>query len=235
MRQLNVFCEGTTEQVFCSQVLQAHLFPHGNGIIHTLAVGNKDHHHIYGLGTRAKYERVRRFICNTIKHREGPNVYFSTLFDLYGLPSDFPGTTSSTVSRADPVSYVSSIEKAFAEDVDYYRFVPHLQLYEFETILFADPNAFAVAFEDCEKEIERLKEIAGSEPTIEHIDDGADSAPSKRIIRVIPEYDGRKASAGPDIAATIGLARIRKQCPHFNAWLTQLEALSWATDENAPV
>src|SRR5260370_30388677 len=61
MKQLNVFCEGPTEQGFCAQVLQPHLFPHGDGIIHTLAVGEKDHRHLYGLGRRIKYEKVRKF------------------------------------------------------------------------------------------------------------------------------------------------------------------------------
>ena len=41
MKQLNVFCEGQTEQGFCAQVLQPHLFPSGDGIVHTLAVGEK--------------------------------------------------------------------------------------------------------------------------------------------------------------------------------------------------
>jgi Domain of unknown function (DUF4276) len=57
--------------------------------------------------------------------------------------------------------------------------------------------------------------------------DGSDTAPSKRIISVIPEYDGRKASAGPDIAEYIGVSAIRAKCPHFDGWLTQLENLKW--------
>jgi hypothetical protein len=43
MKQLNVFCEGQTEQGFCIQILQHHLFPQGDGVVHTLAVGEKDH------------------------------------------------------------------------------------------------------------------------------------------------------------------------------------------------
>ena len=50
---------------------------------------------------------------------------------------------------------------------------------------------------------------------------------SKRIISVIPEYGGRKASAGPDIAEFIGIPAIRAKCPHFKLWLAQLENLSW--------
>ena len=67
MKQLNVFCEGQTEQGFCAQVLQPHLFPPGVGIVHTLAVGEKGHHLAYGIGRRTRYEKVRKFILNTIK------------------------------------------------------------------------------------------------------------------------------------------------------------------------
>jgi len=178
VKQLNVFCEGQTEQGFCAQVLQPHLFPSGGGVVHTLAVGKKDHHHIYGIGRSTKYERVRKFISNTIKQREGKNVYFTTFLDLYGLPHAFPGKAANVRVAADPTAYVLALEKAFEGDIDHFRFIPYLQLHEYETILFADPEAFRIAFENCEAEIEQLKTIAASVPSIEHIDDGEETAPS---------------------------------------------------------
>ena len=227
MKQLNVFCEGQTEQGFCAQVLQTHLFRPGEGLIHTLAVGQKDYRHIYGIGKRAHYARVRKFIQNTIKQRSKENVYFTTLIDLYALPVDFPGRDSHQRNPADPTPYIEALEESFRQDIDCRYFIPHLQLHEYETILFADPEAFRVSFEHCDKSIERLKAIAGSFATIEHIDDGPATAPSKRIIEVVPEYDGRKASAGPDIAEYIGLPTIRQKCPHFDKWLKELECIDW--------
>jgi hypothetical protein len=70
-----------------------------------------------------------------------------------------------------------------------------------------------------------LKKIVASFPTVEHIDDGPLTAPSKRIIELIPAYRGSKTSAGPDIAEYTGLPVIRSKCPHFDAWLTRLESL----------
>ena len=58
MKQLNVFREGQTEQGFCRQVPEFHLFPAGQGRLHTLAVGVKNHRHLHGLGRQARYERV---------------------------------------------------------------------------------------------------------------------------------------------------------------------------------
>lgn len=227
MKQLIVFCEGQTEQGFCVQVLRPHLLPKGDAIVHTLAVGEKDHHHLYGIGSRTRYKSVRKFILNTVKQRQGKNVYFTTFFDLYGLPDEFPGKASNRRNHADPTPYVRELQEAFERDVDYHRFIAHLQLHEYETMLFADPDAFAKSFENCSREIELLKAVAASESSIEHINDGRDTAPSKRIIRVLPEYDGRKSTAGPDIAEYIGVEKIRAACPHFDRWLVRLEAIPW--------
>ncbi len=231
MRQLNIFCEGQTEQGFCNQVLLPHLFPNGSGILHTLAVGLKNHHHVYGLGRRASYKTIDKFIQNTIKQRAGKDVYFTTFFDLYALPHDFPGTAENSRNPSNPTPYVVALEKAFGEAIDRYHFIPYLQLHEYETLLFSDPEAFSISFNDCGEKIEQLKVIAASVSAIELLNDGRETAPSKRIIEVIPEYNGRKATAGPDIAEFIGLPKLRKCCPHFDKWVTQLERIPWVVDD----
>jgi hypothetical protein len=152
------------------------------------------------------------------------------MFDLYGLPSDFPGKNSYTRNPADPTPYVEALENSFGSDIGCPQFVPYLQLHEYETLLFTDPRAFEIAFEDCQSEIVELNNVASSAPSIEHIDDGKETAPSKRIISIIPEYEGRKVSAGPDIAEYIGLPAVRSKCPHFDSWLTRLEELEWQSD-----
>jgi hypothetical protein len=95
-------------------------------------------------------------------------------------------------------------------------------------MLYADPDGFRIAFENCEAEIEQLKAIADLVQCIEHINDGKETSPSKRIIEVLPEYEGRKSTAGPDIVEYVGLPTIRSKCPHFDGWLTTLENLTWA-------
>ena len=227
MKLLNVFCEGQTEQGFCNQVLQPHLFPTGDGLVLTLAVGEKDHHHIYGIGTRSPYTRVRKFIRNTIKGRAKKNVYFTTFFDLYALPDDFPGKGSNVRNPANPTPYVVALEAAFGADIDCHQFIPYLQLHEYETLLFSKPEAFGVFFKECGEAIKALQAIAASVPSIEHINDNWKTVPSRQIIQVLDEYDGRKATAGPDIAENIGVATIRSKCPHFDGWLVRLETLNW--------
>lgn len=103
--------------------------------------------------------------------------------------------------------------------------MPHLQLHEYETLLFADPDALALSFEDRAAAIAGPKPVAASFRSIEHINDGKTTAPSKRIISLLPEYEFRKADAGPDIAEVIGLPRMRQRCPHSDKWIDRLENL----------
>src|SRR5688572_3370964 len=126
MKQLYVFCEGPTEQGFCSEVLEPHLFPASNGRLHTLAVGRKNNHHVFDVNRRNGYARIRRFIVNTVSERAGKDVFFTTLLDLYGLPDDFPGKATNRRNAANPTPYVTALEAAFALDIDHHRFIPYL-------------------------------------------------------------------------------------------------------------
>ena len=63
------------------------------------------------------------------------------------------------------------------------------------------------------------------EVTPELIDDAQHSAPSKRIVAELPDYEDAKSVIGPQVAELIGLNVIRGKCPHFAAWLSRLEKL----------
>jgi hypothetical protein len=97
-------------------------------------------------------------------------------------------------------------------------------LHEFEALLLADPEKLSCEFVEHGQAIADLKEACrGQEP--ERINEGSTTAPSKRIIAAIPEYDYLKASAGPSVAKQIGLPSLRAACPHFGQWVTTLEGL----------
>jgi hypothetical protein len=227
MRELYVFCEGPTEQGFCNQVLAPHLFPHSDGSVHTIRVAHSKSHGLTHRGGVGRYASLSRDIKNTLKSRHEGNVSFTSLIDLYGLPSEFPGKSTQVQDRKNPGAYAVALESAFGADINDHRFIPHLQLHEYETMLFSEPEAFKVAFDDGGNAIESLKMVVAEVASIEEIDDGYETCPSRRIIRVFPGYEGRKASAGPDIAEWIGVSAIRARCPHFDQWLRRLEGLSW--------
>jgi hypothetical protein len=227
VKTLYVFCEGRTEQGFCNQVLAPHLYGFGFEWIPSIPVAFSRKKGIIHRGGIRSYGPMRADMMNTMKRpsAQAPDVFFTTMIDVYGLPRGFPGKSRHTRNPRNPMPFVHALEKEFARDINHPRFLPYLQLHEYETLLFANPDAFEIAFDDCAAAIAALRAIADAVPTIEHIDDGRSTAPSKRVIAVLPAYEGLKASAGPDIATIIGLPTLRQKCPHFNEWIKKLEQL----------
>lgn len=225
MKTLYVFCEGLTEQNFCNQVLAPHLYGHGFTHIPTIRVAFARHHGEVIRGGLRTFATLKTDIVNKLKERRDRDVWFTTMIDLFRLPRDFPGKSAHVRNPADPRPYAEALEAEFAAQIGDFRFIPHLQLHEYEALLYADPDAFQIAFDECERAIESLKRVVAAVPSPEHINDTPEGAPSKRIIDMLPAYEGRKAIAGPEIAEYIGLDVLRSKCPHFSDWVSRLETL----------
>jgi hypothetical protein len=218
--------EGQTEETFVRSVLLEHLAQKGVWAAVRCVETSRDkrRHRIY-RGGMLDYQRARRDILRWMKEDQNEDAFFTTMFDLYALPSDFPRFAGGG-RLTDPAARVRELEAGFKDDINHPRFIPYIQLHEFEALLLADPPKFDWEFIEHEQAISRLVELAGSVETPEHIDDGPETAPSKRIIKEIPEYEHRKASAGPVIASKIGLDVLRARCPHFHSWVQALESLT---------
>ena len=147
------------------------------------------------------------------------------MVDLYALYSDFPGREKADELRSNPYEQVGALQEEWQEQTDDKRFVPFIQLHEFEAYLFVDVTRFPEFCDSPRRGVAELQRIADSVDSPELIDDGQHSAPSKRIIEQIPAYKRLKTSVGPQMAADIGLWAIRLKCPHFNAWISRLEGL----------
>lgn len=225
MNRLYVFCEGQTEQGFVNQVLGPHLYPAWDIHTQTILIAHSRSRGVIHRGGMGKYITLCHDITNELKRHRSNDVYFTTMLDLYKLAKDFPGTDDFNLDKHNPAPYVEALETAFEADIADRRFVPYLQLYEYETLLFSDPEKFRIAFDSCDEAVKKLQRIVAAFPSVEHINDGEPTAPSKRIIALLPGYSGLKPTAGPDIAASIGMAVLREKCPHFDAWVGRLEAL----------
>jgi len=102
--------------------------------------------------------------------------------------------------------------------------VKFIQLHEFEAFLMVEPERLITMYPDGKTGINRLiKEIGSTKP--EEVNESPQNAPSKRIIKYLPDYEGQKAQVGPLVAEDIGLTALRSNCPHFNDWITKLERL----------
>lgn len=223
MVRLNMIVEGLTEQVFARDVMMPHLAQEQVYISARRIETGRRGPRIF-RGGMTDYHRARQDIRRWLKQDKQGEVRLTTMFDLYALPDDFPGYAEAK-QILDPYQRVETLEQHLGDDIDDPRFIPHIQLHEFEALLFSAPEQFAVSFPDCEKQIGVLCAIATQFPSPEHIDDDEHGAPSKRIANELPGYLRRKTTAGPRIAQAIGLAAIREKCTHFGKWIETLEEL----------
>ena len=65
-----------------------------------------------------------------------------------------------------------------------------------------------------------MREIANAFASPEEINEGEMTAPSKRLLALVPKY--KKTLYGPIVAGDIGLDELCRQCPHFSGWVQAL-------------
>jgi hypothetical protein len=221
MIRLHFVVEGKTEKTFADDVLGPELYQHAvyadARLVETGRRGSKRFR-----GGSLKYAHWKRDLTLWMKQDGGADARFTSMIDLFRLPKDFPAYAQCS-GIADPLQRVSQLERHFGSDIGDRRFVPHIQLHEFETLLFADVTAFLAAYPTESGCIPQLVAIRQAFPSIEHINDGPQTAPSKQIAAVLPGY--QKDPAGAIIAIEIGLTKMCAESQHFRNWLEQLRAL----------
>ena len=208
--RMNFIVEGQTEETFVNTVLRDHLaaFAVSSSVrcIETSRRRNVKH-----SGGITNYARARRDIRQWLQNDQNPDARFTTMFDLYALPADFPGYADAA-RRSNPYHRVKVLEDALSTDIADWRFIPYLQLHEFEALLLSEPQQLDTQFPGRDGAILSLVAAVSQFDSPELVDGGENTAPSKRIISEIPEYKGRKTSAGPIVAGKIGLPALQLGC-----------------------
>jgi hypothetical protein len=219
--RLYVVVEGQTEESFVRNALAEALWA-SNVHPTPILLGTPGH-----KGGRTSYARVKRDVVVLLK--QDRSAYCSTMVDLYGLGAGFPGhPPPDNLSNIDKVWHV---EQAVKDDISEelpdlrpdLRFIPYLQLHEYEAILFSDPAAFAAGINhpNLERQFQRIRDEFDSP---EDINNDPETAPSKRVIAACPSY--RKVIEGTQAATAVGIPTMRAQCHHFREWIESLEALT---------
>jgi hypothetical protein len=226
MIRLYLYVEGQTEQQYAETVLRDHLANFDVFVAGAILAATRRRHGVIRRGGGRHFLPMRNDLERLLRQHRGPDVRFTTMFDLYALYSDFPGTEEADKQRHVPYDRVKTLEQAFAGEMNDPRLAPYIQLHEFETILYCQLESFEIHYADCAQQIHALAEDAGILlATPELINDGQNTAPSRRIAKVFSDYPDAKPRAPVAIATMIDLAAVRPKCPHFDAWLTTLENL----------
>ncbi len=220
MTRVNILVEGQTEETFVNEILGPAL--HRLGVYPIPRLVGKPKRR----GGLISYAGIRNDILVMLKQDRG--AYCSTMFDYYRLPTDFPKipgqrahSTQDKAKLAEQALYediTASLSDSHIPD----RFLPYIQMHEYEALLFSDPQSLAGGIYRPDLG-HAFSIIRNSFPTPEDIDDGDDTAPSKRILSLCRGY--AKPLHGVLAAIEIGIETIRNECRHFNDWVVKLEAL----------
>jgi Domain of unknown function (DUF4276) len=224
VKRLYLTVEGQTEAAFAVEVLQPHLTafevymwrprftgPHGRrggripqgGMLNTFAHVIAD---------------IRRWL----REDSSLDARFSMMVDLYSLPVDFPGYVDAQ-AIPDPIARAARLEQELSKLLDDGRFIPYLQVHEFEALILSRPRAIGAIYDTPATAISNLEAECAAFESPEHIDQGQHTHPKARIKSCFPGYE--QTVAGPLLAGDIGLAHLRIACRHFGEWLSRLENL----------
>jgi len=226
MARLYLFAEGQTEQTFADTVLAPHLASHAVYLQGSVLIAHARKKQRIHRGGGRRYLPMRNDVLRFTAQEKGRDVFFTSMIDLYAIHGDFPGLDDAEKLRHDPYQRVEQLENAWGQDIADPRFIPFIQLHEFEAYLFTEPEEFRLFYPGAGRQISRLRDIADSHESPELIDDGPNTAPSKRIIGEFPDYQRAKRTVGPQVGELIGVQAIRVKCPHFDRWLSTLENLT---------
>jgi hypothetical protein len=219
MNRIIMICEGPTEQAFAKTNLQIPLI-HKNIILQAPLIKAS-------RGGIVKWSRLKNQIETHLKSE--PDAFVTTFIDYYGLYSkyQFPGWDNAHMI-ADKSNRIQALEQSMLQDIDpslQHRFIPYLQLHEFEGLLFNDINIIysQIPPGDIVGKAELEKTFADYQNP-EMINNNRETSPSHRLQRIIKGYN--KIVYGDILSEAIGLIRMRAKSPRFNDWISKIESLA---------
>lgn len=218
MSNIKILVEGPTEVLFIKDVLKSYFHERGINVKPFLFQEG---------GGIPKYPRSQKQILNTIKSDR--SCYCTMLVDFYGMPKDWPGRAESQACW-NYQDKAHKVERALSEDIvtqmgesfNPGRFIPYVQMHEFEALLFSDTSVLAERTKNSRVSAQ-LEHVLQSFSCPEEINDNYDTCPSRQIKLHIENYV--KTVDGIIAAREIGLEKMRRECQRFNEWITKLENL----------
>jgi hypothetical protein len=216
VRHLHILCEGQTEEGIVRDVISPYYEAADVRVTKSIFTTKRPAGGPAfkgGFSSWAKVERELRILL-----RDSSTTVLTTMFDYYAFPADAPGMKDRPY--ASPFDRVQHVESALAGAINDGRFLPNLVLHEVEAWVLADCGRLGDLMGDQGPAAELMR-IVREASGPELVNDGRDTAPSKRIISAYPRYV--KRADGPLIIADVGLDAVRASCPHLDGWLRQIE------------
>lgn len=215
-RRIIILVEGDTEEEFVKSSIAPYLQGFDildvRGIKVLTSPGHKG-----GIGNYQKFKNnVKRYL------KQEKEIVVSSMLDYFRLPNSFP-QYNDALKIPNSVERANFLEAAMKVDIEHHRFLPYLQLHEFEALLFTDLRGFEYCrFPD--KPMKQIEAIMEAYENPEDINNHPDTAPSKRLLKIIPAYE--KVVHGNIIVQENGFHQLLEKCPRFSQWVEKLKIMA---------
>ena len=139
MIRLHFLVEGVTEQLFVRDTLAPHLLNLGVSTDQARVQTSRNAKASRKSSGGNQYGHLRNDLMRRMKEDDRSDSWFTTMFDLYRLPKEFPGFAEAA-KLSDSYARVALLEQRLSETFPYPRFIPYIQVHEFEALLLADAS-----------------------------------------------------------------------------------------------
>ncbi|HTF86742.1 MAG TPA: DUF4276 family protein [Cellvibrio sp.] len=224
MKRVCIVCEGQTEETFVETVLAPAFYGQGLMLEPQMIETSPGH-----KGGALNYDRVRQHLRNTLRQKSAPTV--TTFFDLYKLDKRFPGFDEAS-TQTSLTARLEIIKRNLHEDVIQEagcrpeRFIPYIQPYEFEALLFSNISELTGLEAEWRKATEVLLKARNAVDSPEYINDKPETKPAAHLERELVSPKFRKTRHGPLAAQKIGLNKMESECQFFADWLNKIRQIS---------
>lgn len=215
MKQVAVIVEGQTEQRFISEILGPHL---STSHVYAKPVITKTSNTGRGGGGWRGY----RDLFDALSRQPQWDLVTS-MIDYFRAPAGFPGAER---RGKDPYATADLWQDAIQAEwsgCTTNEVKPFFMVHEFEALVIAAGAAQESVLGDrrVARQMRRWVEEAGQ--NAEAVNGGPQTAPSKRLERLLPDYV--KTADGLEILQAVSLEDVLPSVPRFDSWLQMIRSI----------
>lgn len=215
MKRVYIVVEGQTEQEFVNSMIAPYLQNFDIYSLTPILIRTSRS----GRGGMINYQHLQNTVKMLLQSSQSDFIV-TTFIDFFRIPNTMP-KYHECMAKPDDMQRIEALEKAMNENISDNRFFSYIQLHEFEALLFSDNKGFEAYFDG--NEAEQTSAIIATYENSEDINSSPEGAPSKRLLRIKPDYN--KVLEGNLIALEIGIHTIMEKCPRFAEWMNRMVEL----------
>jgi Domain of unknown function (DUF4276) len=211
-KRIIILVEGQTEEEFIKKTLAPYLQNFNIFNVRAIRFATSS----VQKGGMVNYSKFKNTVVRFLNQEN--DILVTSLIDFFRLPNSFPAF-SDAQKLSNSFQKVIFLENQIDLDINDNRFFAYIQLHEMEALLFSkidgfEKNGISGQF------LFEINQIIQQYPNPEQINDHPNTAPSKRLEKIISGY--KKVVYGNIIIETNGIESILEKCPRFSDWVKKI-------------